>query len=77
MSKLFIGCVVKSACKMRCTAGSLLTAASGLAWHTDDQTLRTKFEEYGQVDEAVSSLCHVAQTPLRTCFLLMFWADCG
>lgn len=25
----------------------------GLAWHTDDQTLRTKFEEYGQVDEAV------------------------
>ncbi|EME38231.1 hypothetical protein DOTSEDRAFT_140462 [Dothistroma septosporum NZE10] len=26
---------------------------SGLAWHTDDQTLRTKFEEYGQVDEAI------------------------
>jgi len=25
----------------------------GLAWHTDDQTLRTKFEEYGQVEEAV------------------------
>jgi len=25
----------------------------GLAWHTDDQTLRAKFEEYGQVDEAI------------------------
>lgn len=26
---------------------------SGLAWHTDDQTLRNKFEEFGQVQEAV------------------------
>ncbi|KAF1959211.1 RNA-binding domain-containing protein [Byssothecium circinans] len=25
----------------------------GLAWHTDDQTLRQKFEEFGQVEEAV------------------------
>ncbi|KAF2485360.1 hypothetical protein BDY17DRAFT_293438 [Neohortaea acidophila] len=25
----------------------------GLAWHTDDQTLRQKFEEFGQVDEAI------------------------
>jgi len=25
----------------------------GLAWHTDDQTLRTKFEEFGQVEEAI------------------------
>ncbi|KIW07611.1 uncharacterized protein PV09_01561 [Verruconis gallopava] len=25
----------------------------GLAWHTDDSTLRTKFEEFGQVEEAV------------------------
>ncbi|KAG8625157.1 hypothetical protein KVT40_006908 [Elsinoe batatas] len=25
----------------------------GLAWHTDDATLRAKFEEFGQVDEAV------------------------
>lgn len=31
-----------------------MTVSSGLAWHTDDQTLRTKFEEFGQVDEAVS-----------------------
>jgi hypothetical protein len=28
---------------------------SGLAWHTDDTTLRAKFEEFGQVEEAV---CH-------------------
>ena len=27
---------------------------SGLAWHTDDQTLRAKFEEFGAVEEAVS-----------------------
>ena len=27
---------------------------SGLAWHTDDAALRTKFEEFGQVEEAVS-----------------------
>lgn len=33
---------------------SSLTFLSGLAWHTDDTTLRTKFEEFGQVDEAVS-----------------------
>ncbi|KAL7269294.1 hypothetical protein RUND412_008051 [Rhizina undulata] len=25
----------------------------GLAWHTDDVTLRTKFEEFGNVEEAV------------------------
>jgi len=25
----------------------------GLAWHTDDTTLRNKFEEFGQVEEAV------------------------
>ncbi|KAI1382321.1 hypothetical protein F4677DRAFT_23057 [Hypoxylon crocopeplum] len=25
----------------------------GLAWHTEDATLRQKFEEYGQVEEAV------------------------
>ncbi|KAG9203536.1 hypothetical protein G6514_002554 [Epicoccum nigrum] len=25
----------------------------GLAWHTDDSTLRQKFEEFGQVEEAV------------------------
>jgi len=25
----------------------------GLAWHTDDTTLRTKFEEFGTVEEAV------------------------
>lgn len=35
-------------------ASSLIATNSGLAWHTDDQTLRAKFEEFGQVDEAVS-----------------------
>ncbi|MCJ1313941.1 hypothetical protein MMC25_007621 [Agyrium rufum] len=25
----------------------------GLAWHTDDSALRAKFEEFGQVDEAI------------------------
>ncbi|KAL8948026.1 MAG: hypothetical protein Q9183_007728, partial [Haloplaca sp. 2 TL-2023] len=25
----------------------------GLAWHTDDAALRAKFEEFGQVDEAI------------------------
>jgi RNA recognition motif-containing protein len=25
----------------------------GLAWHTDDTALRQKFEEFGQVEEAV------------------------
>ena len=29
-------------------------ALRGLAWHTDDATLRQKFEEFGQVEEAVS-----------------------
>jgi len=33
---------------------SLLTPNRGLAWHTDDQALRQKFEEFGQVEEAVS-----------------------
>lgn len=32
-----------------------LTLCRGLAWHTDDGTLRQKFEEFGQVEEAVSN----------------------
>jgi len=31
----------------------LINRHSGLAWHTDDAALRAKFEEFGQVDEAV------------------------
>jgi hypothetical protein len=27
---------------------------SGLAWHTDENALRQKFEEFGAVEEAVS-----------------------
>lgn len=30
---------------------------SGLAWHTEEGTLRQKFEEFGAVEEAVC-LCH-------------------
>lgn len=26
---------------------------SGLAWHTDEGTLREKFEEFGPIEEAV------------------------
>lgn len=32
---------------------AVLTFGSGLAWHTDDGTLRAKFEEFGNVEEAV------------------------
>ncbi len=28
--------------------------SSGLAWHTEEATLRQKFEEFGAVEEAVS-----------------------
>lgn len=31
----------------------LTRTISGLAWHTDDVALRTKFEEFGVVEEAV------------------------
>ncbi|KAF2756733.1 hypothetical protein EJ05DRAFT_477823 [Pseudovirgaria hyperparasitica] len=30
----------------------LISSCSGLAWHTDDATLRQKFEEFGSVVEA-------------------------
>lgn len=47
---------------------------SGLAWHTDDGALRQKFEEYGQVEDAVSCsvdhplvawLAHVLQVVVK------------
>lgn len=54
MSKLFIGCDSSpshgAADTIHC---KLMHHTSGLAWHTDDQTLRSKFEEFGQVQEAV------------------------
>jgi hypothetical protein len=28
---------------------------SGLAWHTDENALRQKFEDFGKVEEAVSN----------------------
>lgn len=55
MSKLFIGYVgeLESNPMMK-----LMVQSSGLAWHTDDSALRTKFEEFGQVEEAVGSFFH-------------------
>jgi hypothetical protein len=38
----------------RYNLSALIQSSSGLAWHTDDTTLRSKFEEFGQVEEAVS-----------------------
>lgn len=32
----------------------LTITTSGLAWHTDENALRQKFEEFGAVEEAVS-----------------------
>jgi hypothetical protein len=51
MSKVFIGFVL-----LLCDA-NILTVTRGLAWHTDDATLRQKFEEFGTVEEAVRYKC--------------------
>lgn len=54
MAKLFIGYALRRQLRfieVRMRATDLLF--SGLAWHTDDQTLRSKFEEFGSVEEAV------------------------
>ena len=57
MAKLFIGYV------SRCYACSEITGiltrhCSGLAWHTDDETLREGFAPFGTILEAVGySLC--------------------
>ena len=37
-------------------ATKLTSIISGLAWHTDENALRQKFEEFGAVEEAVSEL---------------------
>lgn len=53
MAKLFVGSVsLGFSCRRDCAN----CICSGLAWHTDDTTLRAKFEEYGQVEEAVRKL---------------------
>lgn len=44
----------------------MLTPRSGLAWHTDDTTLRTKFEEFGSVEEAVSRRIQVRVEAIGT-----------
>lgn len=35
------------------SSSELIHINSGLAWHTDDVALRSKFEEFGAVEEAV------------------------
>ena len=37
----------------RVSSSELIHINSGLAWHTDDVALRSKFEEFGVVEEAV------------------------
>ena len=54
MSKLFIGFVnVLPLVQLHET--NHFGHCRGLAWHTEDATLRQKFEEFGPVEEAV---CH-------------------
>jgi len=61
MSKLFIGYVYSP------RTGTIISNNgfhSGLAWHTDDVTLRSKFEEFGVVEEAVSISSFESRAPL-------------
>lgn len=53
MSKLFIGYVITMRSLMRSRSLEANEIFSGLAWHTDDDTLRAKFSEFGAVVEAV------------------------
>ena len=41
-----------SFCQIRMLTGAVIII-SGLAWHTDEGTLREKFEEFGPIEEAV------------------------
>ena len=45
-----------------CHQFRFLTKRSGLAWHTEEATLRQKFEEFGPVEEAV---CAIFLFPFR------------
>lgn len=54
MAKLFVGYVFDRLLRPSMTAFIADDFSSGLAWHTDDSALRTKFEEFGQVEEAVN-----------------------
>jgi hypothetical protein len=53
LGRLFLGICSQLALRRICLAD--LVIFSGLAWHTDDGTLCSKFEEFGQVQEAVST----------------------
>lgn len=43
----------------------MLLRYSGLAWHTEDTTLRQKFEEFGAIEEAVRLLRNFFRTRTR------------
>lgn len=49
------------AIEISASCSSSLIGPSGLAWHTEETTLRQKFEEFGPVEEAVR------QTPWEPC----------
>lgn len=63
-TKLFIGYVAGASGSTVAQCGSqkkhfpsdVSSSCSGLAWHTEETTLRQKFEEFGVVDEAVRVL---------------------
>lgn len=53
MAKLFVGYVLDRLLRPSMATLIVNDFSSGLAWHTDDEALRTKFEEFGTVEEAV------------------------
>ncbi|ATY58732.1 glycine-rich RNA-binding [Cordyceps militaris] len=54
MAKLFIGCASSPlAFPISAECATNMCIFSGLAWHTEEATLRQKFEEFGAVEEAV------------------------
>ena len=53
MSKLFVGYVVDNLPLPLVTVRIVDNFVSGLAWHTTDESLKDKFSEFGEVEEAV------------------------
>jgi RNA recognition motif-containing protein len=66
MAKLFIG-YARHLCAQT-SRNSLTFSFSGLSWHTDDQTLRERFEQYGPVEEAVSLIIIINTSSLLLTF---------
>ena len=51
---------------------TFLVVHRGLSWHTTDETLREKFSEFGQVDEAVSDALELLAITDMLLILLIF-----